>query len=119
RPSSTVLGLSEFLLTRPKVLITSISIPLNVKTSFEYVSKTPVDKPIICASLAQWKSGRTRLALGGYGKVPLLAMDGSEDGGIETAARIAYHEANDEWASAEYRVEMAAILSKRCLESIS
>jgi CO/xanthine dehydrogenase FAD-binding subunit len=115
---SQVSTLSEYLLTQPKGLITSITIPLNIKTAFEYVSKTPNDKPIICASLAQWNSGRTRLALGGYGKIPLLAMDGSEDGGIETAARIAYHEASDEWASAEYRIEMAAVLSKRCLQSI-
>ncbi len=119
RPPSTVFGLSEFILTRPKTLITSISIPLNTKTAFEYVSKTPADKPIVCAALTQWNSGRTRLALGGYGKTPLLAMDGSEDGGIETAARIAYHEAGDEWASAEYRAEMAAVLSNRCLRSIS
>lgn len=118
RPPSAVLGLSDFLLTRPKSLITSITIPLNIKTAFEYVSKTPSDKPIVCASLAQWNSGRIRLTLGGYGKIPLLAMDGSEDGGIETAARIAYHEADDEWASAEYRIEMAAVLSKRCLEAI-
>lgn len=115
---SQVTSLSEFLLTKPKSLITSITLPLNIKTAFEYVAKTPTDKPIVCTSVAQWNSGRTRLALGGYGKIPLLAMDGSEDGGIETAARIAYHEANDEWASAEYRAEMAAVLSKRCMENI-
>lgn len=116
---SAVIGLSEFLLTRPKSLITSITIPLNTKTAFEYVSKTPSDKPMVCASIAQWNSGRTRLTLGGYGKTPLLAMDGAEDGGIETTARIAYHEAGDEWASAEYRAEMASVLSKRCLENIN
>lgn len=119
RPSPAVISLSEFLLTKPKSLITSITIPLNIKTAFEYVSKTPADKPIVCAALTQWNSGRTRLTLGGYGKMPLLALDGSEDGGIETAARIAYHEAGDEWASAEYRAEMAAVLSNRCLKSIS
>lgn len=118
RPSSTVLGLSEYLLTRPKTLITSITIPLNVKNAFEYVSKTPADKPIVCASMTQWNSGRTRLTLGGYGRNPLLAMDGTESNGVEEAARNAYHEANDEWASAEYRMEMAAVLSKRCLENI-
>lgn len=118
RPSSTVLGLSEYLLTRPKTLITSITIPLNVKNAFEYVSKTPADKPIVCASMTQWNSGRTRLTLGGYGRNPLLAMDGTESNGVEEAARNAYHEANDEWASAEYRMEIAAVLSKRCLENI-
>ena len=99
-------------------LITSITIPLNVKLAFDYVSRTPTDKPIVCAALAQWNSGRTRLVLGGYGKSPLLAMDGTEAEGIESAARNAFHEANDEWASAEYRMDVAATLAKRCLETI-
>lgn len=96
-------------------LITSITVPANVKLAFDYVSRTPADKPIVCAAVAQWNSGRTRLALGGYGKSPLLAMDGAEAEGLETAARNAYHEANDEWASAAYRMDVAATLAKRCL----
>jgi putative selenate reductase FAD-binding subunit len=115
---SQVFSLSEFILTKPKTLITSISIPLNVKTAFEYVSKTPTDKPIICASLAQWNSGRTRLTLGGYGRNPMLGMDGTESNGVAEAARNAYQEAGDEFASAEYRAEMAVVLSKRCLENL-
>ena len=99
-------------------LITKVVIPLNVKLAFEYVSKTPADKPIVCAALAQWNSGRTRLALGGYGKSPMLAMDGTEADGVDTAAKNAYHEANDEWASAEYRMDVASTLAKRCLEAI-
>ncbi|MEK6753258.1 MAG: FAD binding domain-containing protein [Chloroflexota bacterium] len=115
---SQVSSLSEFLLTHPKGLITSITIPLHTKIAFEFVSRTPADKPIICAALAQWNSGRTRLTLGGYGKSPMLAMDGTEADGIEIAASNAYHEANDEWASAEYRTDVAATLAKRCLESL-
>jgi CO/xanthine dehydrogenase FAD-binding subunit len=98
-------------------LITKITFPLNVKLAFEYVSRTPADKPIVCAALAQWNSGRTRLALGGYGKSPLLAMDGTEADGLEAAARNAFHEATDEWASAEYRSDIAAVLAKRCMEN--
>lgn len=100
-------------------LITSITIPLNVKLAFDYVSRTPADKPIVCAALAQWNSGRARLVLGGYGKSPLLAMDGTEADGIQTAARNAFHEATDEYGSAEYRMDVAATLAKRCLKSIS
>ncbi len=118
RPSSTVLGLGEFLPLRPRGLITAITMPLNAKFAFEFVSRTPADKPIICAALTQWSSGRTRLVLGGYGKSPLLAMDGTEAEGIEAAARNSYHEANDEWASAEYRMDVAAVLAKRCLEGL-
>jgi CO/xanthine dehydrogenase FAD-binding subunit len=109
-------NIGEFLPLRPGGLITSITIPLNVKLAFDYVSRTPADKPIVCAALAQWNSGRTRLALGGYGKSPLLAMDGTESDGIESAARNAFHEATDVWASAEYRMSIAATLAKRCIE---
>jgi len=43
-------------------------------------------------------------------------MDGTEAEGVETAARNAFHEATDEWGSAEYRMDVAATLAKRCLE---
>ena len=114
---SSIVNLGEFLPLRPRGLITSITMPHNPKLAFEFVSRTPADKPIICAALTQWNSGRTRLALGGYGKSPLLAMDGTEADGLEAAASNAYHEANDEWASAEYRMDVAAVLAKRCLEA--
>jgi len=100
-------------------LITDLVIPLNTKLAFESVARTPADKPIVCAVLAGWPSGRTRLALGGYGKSPLLAMDGTEAEGLETAARNTFHEATDEWASAEYRMDVAATLAKRCVDQIT
>jgi CO/xanthine dehydrogenase FAD-binding subunit len=115
---STIINLGDFLPLRPRELITSITVPLNVKLAFDYVSRTPADKPIVCAAVAQWNSGRTRLALGGYGKSPLLAMDGTEAEGVEAAAHNALHEATDEWASAEYRMDVAATLVKRCLENL-
>ncbi len=115
---SEIVNLGDFLPLRPRGLITSITIPLNTKFAFEYVSRTPADKPIVCAALTQWSSGRTRLTLGGYGKSPMLAMDGTEAEGLDAAARNAYHEAADEWASAEYRMDVAATLAKRCLEKM-
>ena len=100
-------------------LITKIVIPLNVKLAFDTVARTPSDKPIVCAAVAGWGSGRTRLAVGGYSKSPMLAMDGTESSGIAEAARNAFHEATDDWASAEYRIEVAAILAKRCHEKLA
>ena len=112
------ISLGDFLPLRPDnlrgKLITGFEIPLNAKTAFETVARTPADKPIVCAALAGWPSGRTRLVLGGYGKAPLLAMDGTESEGLETAASNAFHEAVDEWGSAEYRMDVAAKLAKRC-----
>ena len=103
----------------PGKLITSISLPLNIKLAYEFIARTPADQPIVCAAVGQWESRRTRLALGGWGSAPILAMDGPNPDGIETAAQDAYSTAEDEWASAEYRSEMAGVLSRRCLERLS
>jgi CO/xanthine dehydrogenase FAD-binding subunit len=127
---STVYSLGDFLPLRLRGLITQITIPLNAKFAFEYVARTPADKPIFCAALAQWTGKRTRLAVGGWGKSPALAMDGTESASAnassadfvlrsaQAAARNACHEAADEWASAEYRMDVASTLAKRCLEHI-
>lgn len=123
QPDNETVEIGNFLPLRPEnvigKMITTIIIPLNVKLAFESVARTPADKPIVCTVLANWPSGRTRLALGGYGTAPLLAMDGTESNGLEDAARNAYHEATDEWGSAEYRMNVAAILAKRCFETIN
>lgn len=119
---SAVISLGELLPLRSEILrgklITKIEMPLNAKLAFESVARTPMDKPIVCAALARWPSGRTRLVVGGWGSSPTLAMDGNEAGGLESAACNAAHEAADEWASAEYRMDVAAVLAKRCWEQI-
>ncbi len=102
-----------------KRLITKITIPVNVKLAYHYVARTPADLPVVCAAVAQWPSGRTRVALGGYGSAPLMALDGPEPDGAEIAARDAYREASDQWASAEYRSDVAATLTRRCLQEIA
>jgi CO/xanthine dehydrogenase FAD-binding subunit len=96
-------------------LITQISLPTNARLAYEYVARTPADLPIVCAAAAVWPSGRTRLALGGFGGAPTLAFDGADALGVEIAARSAYSQAGDVWASAEYREEMAAILARRVI----
>jgi CO/xanthine dehydrogenase FAD-binding subunit len=100
-------------------LITKVAIPANVRLAYEYVARTPADRPIVCAASAQWPSGRTRLALGGFGFAPTLAFDGGEAAGLQDAARSAYRDAGDEWASAEYRAEITAVLAGRCLEGLT
>lgn len=123
QPHHETVEIGNFLPLRPEnvigKLITTIVIPFNVKLAFESVSRTPADKPIVCTVLANWPSGRTRLALGGYGTAPLLAMDGTESNGLEDAARNAYHEATDKWGSAEYRMNVAAVIARRCFEKIN
>lgn len=121
-PGDEKIGLAELLLRRGANLsgrlITRVTLPLSARLSFESIARTPADQPILCAALAQWPAGRTRLALGGFGAAPRLALDGPEAGGIDSAARSATSQAGDAWASAEYRQEMAGVLAMRCLEDI-
>jgi CO/xanthine dehydrogenase FAD-binding subunit len=102
----------------PGKLITNVSVPVNIKFTYEYIARTPADLPIICAAVAQWDSGRTRLALGGWGSCSILVMDGPNADGIEFGAKSAAMGAQDEWASREYRQEMASLLALRCLKRI-
>ena len=113
------LALGEFLPGRSFIgfsgLILEVSIPLNIRLAYEQVARTPQDKPLLCTSLAQWPSGRTRISLGGFGPSVVLALDGPEPGGAQAAVRSALAHSGDDWASAEYRQETAAILVERML----
>lgn len=101
-----------------KRLITQINLPSAPRLAYEYVARTPADRPIVCAALALWPSGRARLGLGGYGIAPTLAFDGNESSHLEIAAQSAYEQAGDEKASAEYRSQIAGVLAKRCLTAL-
>ena len=115
--------LGEFLPLRgshPQIrIITELIIPGNIKLAYQSISRTPVDRPIVCAAVAIWPSGRTRAAIGGHGNEPILVFDGPESGGIDKAAKDACSMAADEWADASYRSEMAGLLTQRCLDELS
>ena len=103
---------------KPGVLMTEAEWWLRPNVVFEYVARSPKDRPILIVAAAQWGSGRTRVVLGGYGDAPIVAMDGPEDRGVDVAARDAYYEAEDPWATAVYRREVASKLALRCLDRI-
>jgi CO/xanthine dehydrogenase FAD-binding subunit len=102
----------------PGVLITEVEWWMRPHLVFEYVARSPKDRPTLIVAAAQWGSGRTRVVLGGYGDTPIVAMDGPEDRGVDVASRDAYYEADDQWATAIYRREVASRLSLRCLDRI-
>src|SRR4030042_1025402 len=68
-------------------LMTAVRLPLARSIAFDYVARTPSDRPIVAVAVARWPSGRTRLAIGGWGSMPLLAMDGPDASGNDAAAR--------------------------------
>ena len=102
----------------PGVLLTEVEWDLRPNLVFEYVARSPKDRPTLIVAVAQWGSGRTRVAMGGFGSAPIIAMDGPEGLGADVACRDAYFEAEDAWASAAYRREVAPKLALRCLERI-
>lgn len=99
-------------------LIVNLVIPNEVDLVYLYVARTPADFPIISTAVARWTSGRTRVVVGGFGKFPKLAMDGPDSYGAEIAVQNVCYEAEDEWASATYRRDVAKILTRRCLNLI-
>ena len=122
-PGAETLGLGDLLPLRAERLrgrlITAVTLPLNARLAYHYVARTPADRPLVCAALCAWPSGRIRLALGGFSSAPLLAFDGTEPAGLEEAARSAYAAAGDQWAPAGYRQDAAAVLARRCLAEVS
>lgn len=119
QPDAVTQQLGEFLPLRggewPELVISEIRINSQVQLEFEYIARSPADKPVMIAAAARWPSGRTRIVLGGYGKAPLTILDGEANEGLLEAAEAAYLTAGDQWASAEYRSEMATVLVQRCL----
>ncbi len=96
-------------------IITKITFGTLPKLRFDYVARTPKDRPIVCAAVVIWPGGRTRVALGGFGKSPLMVFDGPDSSGAGIAALDAYSNADDCWASAAYRMDIAQKLVNRLL----
>jgi CO/xanthine dehydrogenase FAD-binding subunit len=119
-PGDEVVPLGDYLPLRGETLrgrlIIEIRVPLNSTLRFAIIARAPMDRPIVCAAVNIWPSGRTRVTLGGYGMAPVLAMDGPEPVGASVAAREAFHNAADEWASAAYRAEIAGTLVQRLVK---
>lgn len=122
QPGEEQIKIADLLPIRKEILdhrlITSVSLPLNVRMAYEYISRTPADRPIISVAVCQWSSRRTRVVIGGFGKEPVLAFDGPDAGGAGMAAKNACSGSQDLLASEEYRYEMAEILTNRCLQRL-
>ncbi len=128
-PDEQTVNLGEFLPLRAErptgQLITGFSLSLQPTLAYQYVARTPADRPIVIAAAARWGSGRLRVVLGGYGTSPLMVLDGKGTGetadteGAVAAAENATLHAGDQWASAEYRVDVAKTLVARCVAEVS
>jgi CO/xanthine dehydrogenase FAD-binding subunit len=119
-PGEENVSLGDWLPIRKKwtkgKLIINVSIPVQAKLLYESVSRTPGDRPIVSVAIGKWPSGRTRVAIGGFGSAPLLVMDGPEIGGAEFAIEIARSHSVKPGHDIEFQLETAKTLVHRLLE---
>lgn len=137
-PKSRLIPLAGFLAYRDRLLddgalIAEVRMPLLIGplgAAYCAVGRTPRDRPIVCAvarmELAAGIASNVRLALGGVAPVPVRATTAEQslerkplsDARIAAAAEMAAEglaPAGDFRGSAEYRVEMSRVLTKRAL----
>lgn len=114
-PSNTIESLEEYFGSGCKtgVLISEIVFEQPVLIDYDFVARTPFDQPIIQASRVQWASGRTRLVVGGWGKAPRVAFDSQKGGSQEAGLHLALSQADDDWATKEYRLAAVEHLINR------
>lgn len=93
-------------------LITAVHAGRPDRLLYEQVARAPFDRPQVCVAAA--RSDHTRLALGGFGQHPAL-LEGDD---LVAAAQAAYAEADDAWASGEFRSQVAGVLTARLLDQI-
>jgi CO/xanthine dehydrogenase FAD-binding subunit len=128
-PDSILQSLDDLLDCREDVkLITHIRFQKPSALLYEQVSRSPADFAIVCVALASWNEGgevKHVISIGGHGLRPLRLRgvdlaSGDKHGMIKVSelARNAYVRAEDQWASAEYRSEVAAILVQRLLGQV-
>ena len=102
-------------------LVTEILFQIPGAMAFASVARSPADQPIVCAAVARL-AGRAPsfgVAVGGFGERPILvlqaelALAAGDAGGAALAAREAFAQADDAWASGEFRGHLAATLVRR------
>jgi len=115
-PDKQRFQLSEFLDVRKKneglIIQAEIRIPDEFK--FESVARSPLDKPIVCCAIAKYKSN-LGISIGGFGKRPLCIKPEVVNDNLNFDKYLKKYIKNDEWASSEYRTEVAKILVNRML----
>jgi CO/xanthine dehydrogenase FAD-binding subunit len=130
QPGGEELLLDEFLARRERQeldrLITTIAIGRPRWLACEQVARSPADRPIVCAAVAEiepeGRQRQLRVALGGYGSRAILLSTIERGPESENAADAlgrlaseAYAQAGDAWASAEYRSVVAGVLVRRLI----
>lgn len=121
-PSNSVISMEEYFNTRYSVnsreFVSKLSLRGSPGLSFHSIARTPQDQPIICAALVNWNTPRLRMVLGGFGDQPTLVYEGPDQLQLIKALDLLRGNLGDEWATDEYRINMALLLVKRCFQDL-
>ncbi len=129
-PKSNTLSLESLLQNRKETpirkLLTRVQFKLPLSLVYEQVARSPADRPIVAVAVGQFPAEdnefSTTIAIGGFGAFPLRAEKAekkiAKDESLESVAEAAASycaDADDEWASAQYRTAVVGVLVKRLL----
>jgi CO/xanthine dehydrogenase FAD-binding subunit len=98
------------------VLITGLEVPCDVTLKYEFVGRSPLDRPIVSVAVGEWAGGRKRVVIGGFASYPVLAMDGKDLALVESSIKIACSLLSNNQIS-EYILETAKNLARRLLDN--
>jgi CO/xanthine dehydrogenase FAD-binding subunit len=99
-------------------LISLFKLPAQVRIAWQAVARSPQDLALVSVAVVRWPSGRVRITAGGFGAAPKLAFDGHGSDGVQAALANVLSQADDPWATAEYRLAAGSVLLKRCMEAV-
>jgi len=109
-------------------LLLEVSFDLPACLAYDYVARSPMDRPLVCAAAARTKRAgedNLQVAVGGYGEQPLhWSLEGNikdPDGLVKEASLKAselYRSAGDAFATAEYRSAIAGLLARRVVQEV-
>ena len=98
--------------------VLEVVIPEPTNLSFESIGRSPKDLPIVCVAAGKSAEGVVTIAVGGTDVVkPGFNLSDSDDGQVELRTVLA--DSEDDWASAEYRQEVGAVLLSRALQKLT
>lgn len=98
--------------------IEEIRLSNPISLAFAAVGRSPKDQPVVAVAASKRSDTRIHVACGGA-ETMWAEFDlyyGEDDG--EAMIRQLFKDINDEWAGAEYRQEVAAVLLSRCLQKL-
>lgn len=98
--------------------IEEIRIPNPISLAFASVGRSPKDQPVVAVAASRRSDARIHIACGGE-EAMWAEFDiyyGDDDG--QATIHHLFSNVRDEWAGAEYRQEVAAVLLSRCLQKL-